>query len=471
LPDNWCVSRPHSTGVAWYRVRFAVASTPTSAYGVYAPKAALNGAFYANGIYVGSGGSFERGSMGRNFNRAQFYVIPAALIHVGENSILVRLWASGGACQGLGRMTIGPEQSVRPIFEHRFLVQTELPELAAAADGLIGLLLIFLWLQRRRDTVYGYLGMAILAGILFVATLLVRDPLVPGYRWDAVGISAMTWFSAFGCLFALRFAGLGWPRIERALWVLVVVALPIGVLGSPDTFRIVIAFQVLLCVPLLLIAGGLLTTHWWRVRTWESALLLSSYAVTMLASAHDAAFFAGAIPFESMFWTPYGAAVGSVINGGVLIGRFVRHLNEYERLNRELEGRVAEKHAQLQTHYERVRRLERDNAVIEERQRIMRDMHDGLGSQLISALSQVERGQLDRQGLMALLRECMDDLRLTVDSLDAAGRDLLAVLGTFRYRLEPRLRASDIRLDWRVSEIPQLSCLTQRNILQILRVL
>ena len=69
----------------------------------------------------------------------------------------------------------------------------------------------------------------------------------------------------------------------------------------------------------------------------------------------------------------------------------------------------------------------------------MADMHDGIGGQLISKLSLVENGEASKEQVAAALRECIDDLRLAIDSLEPAGDDLLPVLGNLRYRLEPRL--------------------------------
>ena len=163
--------------------------------------------------------------------------------------------------------------------------------------------------------------------------------------------------------------------------------------------------------------------------------------------------------------------MGSVLMGGLLVNRFVRNLNDYEKLNVELEARVVQKHAELEENYKHMNQLERQSAIVEERQRIMRDMHDGLGAQLISTLSLVEHGDLAKEQLTAVLRECLDDLRLTIDSLESTENDLLTVLGNFRYRLEPRLKSSGIQLDWQVKDLPKLACLTPQNVLHVLRIL
>jgi signal transduction histidine kinase len=160
-----------------------------------------------------------------------------------------------------------------------------------------------------------------------------------------------------------------------------------------------------------------------------------------------------------------------VMIGWMLIDRFVRSLNESEKLNAELERRVAEKQVELARSYERMQTMERHQAVAEERSRIMRDMHDGIGAHLISTLSMIEHSECSATEVAAALRECLDDLRLTIDSLEPTENDLLPVMGNLRYRLDERLRKQGIDLDWRVREVPGLSCLTPQNVLHILRIL
>ena len=71
----------------------------------------------------------------------------------------------------------------------------------------------------------------------------------------------------------------------------------------------------------------------------------------------------------------------------------------------ELERRVHERTRELERTHERLRALERTASVAAERERLMRDMHDGIGSQLITTLEAVERGSGDaRRGRRAAAR-------------------------------------------------------------------
>jgi len=140
-------------------------------------------------------------------------------------------------------------------------------------------------------------------------------------------------------------------------------------------------------------------------------------------------------------------------------------------MNAELEERVQQKQRELERNFEKLQVLSREAAVAEERQRIMTDMHDGIGAHLISALSLAESDEASPRDIAVVLRECIDDLRLTIDSLGSTDNELLPVLGNFRYRIEGRLRTVGIELVWKVSDLPELSYLSPRNLLHILRIL
>jgi signal transduction histidine kinase len=472
LPDNWNVSRRNVGGFGWYRIRFVLVQPPTQLYAVYAPKISMNAAFYLNGQYLGSGGVFALPvAIARNANRPQFFAANPQLLRSGSNTLHVRIWSTAGVGGGLGQVRIGREVELRPLFEHRYLFQVQLQQISVALIGFVAVLLLFLWTRRPHDTMYGYLGAACLTTMVYATAFVVRDAPLEGFAWDLLCLTALGFTMAFIVLFALRFTGRRWRSFEALLWLYLVVNPFVVALGGLNKLHLTIAFESLLFFLLFVVCAGILARFWWGRRTVESFLVLALIAIDLIIGGHDVGILVGALPFESMFWTPYGSALGSIFAGGILINRFVRNLNDYEKLNVELEGRVAQKHAELEHNYQRMHQLERQSAIVEERQRIMRDMHDGLGAQLISTLSLVEHGDLAKDQLAAVLRECLDDLRLTIDSLESTENDLLTVLGNFRYRLEPRLKSSGIQLDWQVQDLPKLACLTPQNVLHVLRIL
>lgn len=117
------------------------------------------------------------------------------------------------------------------------------------------------------------------------------------------------------------------------------------------------------------------------------------------------------------------------------------------------------------------RAFEREHAVNEERLRIMRDLHDGVGSQLLSTLMMVQGGNASREQTVLLLQECMDDMRLAIDTLAPDEPDLLPVLGNFRFRMEARYRAVGLDFLWINHALPDTLTLAPHAGLQLLRVL
>ncbi len=162
----------------------------------------------------------------------------------------------------------------------------------------------------------------------------------------------------------------------------------------------------------------------------------------------------------------------------------VRWLHGIGRLSFDAQGQptkmlgtirdVTEQHAreaELAATHERLREIERRQTLSQERQRLVQDMHDGLGSSLVSALRVVEHGRMDEIEVAQVLQGCIDDLQLAIDSMEPVEADLLLLLATLRYRLGSRLESTGIALRWEVENIPALDWLDPKNALHILRIL
>ncbi len=106
-----------------------------------------------------------------------------------------------------------------------------------------------------------------------------------------------------------------------------------------------------------------------------------------------------------------------------------------------------------------------------ERSRIARDLHDGLGSQLVHILSNVEAGEVAPANLITELTELLDQLRLTMDTLDPIAKDVHDLLAQLRYRLKDRWRRAGITLTWSVEPIASDRRFTSDELASLQRVL
>jgi signal transduction histidine kinase len=113
---------------------------------------------------------------------------------------------------------------------------------------------------------------------------------------------------------------------------------------------------------------------------------------------------------------------------------------------------------------------EHQRTLLLERERLTRDMHDGLGSALAYSLAAVERGEVRPAQLGTTLRECIDDLRLVISSLGPDGSDLVAMLASSRERLQRNVDAAGLRFEWAMGDLPPLNWMGPSQSLHVLRM-
>jgi signal transduction histidine kinase len=113
----------------------------------------------------------------------------------------------------------------------------------------------------------------------------------------------------------------------------------------------------------------------------------------------------------------------------------------------------------------------RSRAVLEERQRFTRDVHDGIGGHMQSLLMRVRMGKIPMAQVESEISKGIADLRLVVDSLDHVGNDLGAAMATFQTRARHQLDAANIEFAWHQSADFDQIKLTPQAILGVYRIM
>lgn len=108
---------------------------------------------------------------------------------------------------------------------------------------------------------------------------------------------------------------------------------------------------------------------------------------------------------------------------------------------------------------EKMENLARTQERMAERERILRNMHDGVGSHISSAMRQLEAysggDAISARGeVLQTLRDGLDHLKLSIDAIHLAPGDVTALLANMRYRLGPRFAVMGIDLQWDVEQLP-----------------
>jgi signal transduction histidine kinase len=157
--------------------------------------------------------------------------------------------------------------------------------------------------------------------------------------------------------------------------------------------------------------------------------------------------------------------------GWLLLDRFVRTAQSLEAVNQGLEQRVARREAELAENFERLAQAERARAVGDERQRLLRELHDGVGARLVHLQRRIEAGTLDPEGLSRDLQDGLADMRLASETLNPDLADLADSVGNFLFRWEPLLRQAGVRPHWQIDLPAGGPSVPAYDELQLLRIL
>ncbi len=169
--------------------------------------------------------------------------------------------------------------------------------------------------------------------------------------------------------------------------------------------------------------------------------------------------------------TPLAMFLFVLVMGGVIVDRYVRNVAELRRMNQTLDARVRARERALEESHAQLRAQQAAQAAAGERQRIMRDLHDGVGAQLVGLQSLLRREGVPSELLRAGVDAALDEMRLAVDSMQITDGDLTTALATLRYRVRPRLEAAGLALHWQVEEIAAVEGLSPHTVMQVQRIL
>ena len=470
LPDNWSRTRPGVGGFAWYRLEFELAPTALQLSALYVARFNINGQTYVNGEAVGGNGQMGE-PPGLQWYRPQFYPVPAKLLKPGVNQIHIRIKAYANSQGGLSEVVFGPSALVEGMWSARYLWQVTSIQITSAITLGLGILALLAWSLRRWDTAFGYFGAAALIWVARNGFYLMTETPIRAFYWAAFGATLQIWVLSFVFMFVLRFAGQALTTAERLIWAFSAVA-PFVLLAAGHPSLALVSN--LMYLVMLLIGAYIVKVTFdvaRRERSVGTLLLVCASLVVYGLGAHDWFTHRNALSYSEPLNLHFGAPILFIVVAWNMFKRFHDAQKKATELAETLEVRVQEKNAELQYSYDTLRAVEASQAKAQERGRIMQDMHDGLGSQLVSSLAMAQVGELSSQQTYDLLRSCIDDLRLAIDTSTDSRDSLALALGNLRFRMAPRLQAAGITLKWNTAGLQDDLPLPAEKQLPILRVI
>jgi signal transduction histidine kinase len=458
LPLHWDLAARGLSGVVELRLSFTRPSEAASgSWAAIIPRIGNAWRIELNGERLAEAGQIDTPNDNWAAKRPVWVALPEVLLKP-HNELRIVLRADAGRRAGLSRVMVGPAELMRPQWAHQEWLRITAPQAAAVLSLLVGAFCALLWLQQR-DRLYAAAAVGELAWGLRLADT----------WWEASPLPWPTWGMVVLCLFVIWSAALYlliktlWndtrPRMEQQVILLLLVTGPISLALSWWQLTPVWVTVWMLAS----LAGWVLLTLRLAWEVWKQPdglrwLVVLATAACVFALARDVYVGrAGALYFEESAYGKYAAVSLALCILTIVSMRFKRARDDLVQANRSIQARIDARELELNLKHAQVTAMERDKATAEERTRVLRDMHDGAGAHLITAIRQVERGDASRTELLQTLQESLDQLRLSVDAIHLPQGDINALLASLRFRLERRIKAAGLDLKWRADELPVLA--------------
>ena len=454
LPYQWDKVHGAVDGQARFQMRFAVAD-PTAPLALYIPRLGNTFAIWINGYVLDTFGKLPANRYDDSGMAPRYFVIPPHML-APATVIEIEIGAIGARQAGLSRVTVGSEREVSPLYRAKYFWQITGAQVVVAVSAVLGLIAMLLWF-RLRSSAYLVYGVGELLWTTQTLRILVENAPLPWPWWGVIPLAAFNAAPPLLCLFALHFMGVTQSRVKTMAYALIALAVPAALLTMlGGMLWLAPAFQAAITLTSVAMAWVVLTTAA-QSATHERRVLAVAVGVIVACAVRDVLMLRlsansyDLVPWIRFAWVGFGLSMAWIVA---------------ERLRRDHATATASEQLLDEKRAEAKLR-----GAKEERQRLMQDLHDGLGSQLVGALRMSQQPTASRDEITRQLRGAVDQLKITVDAMHETDGDITSVMAATRYRLAPRLQAAGIDLYWDVAQLPIVPSWSVRQSYQLQMIL
>jgi signal transduction histidine kinase len=469
LPYHWDRHHAGLAGEAVFELPFELDQMPTVPFGLYVPRVGNAYEVWLNGVLLQRNGDLQNYN-GSDFAKAPRYVVVSpGILRVHSNILRIRIRADVGRGGGLASLVLASDEDASALYLVDYRWRTLGSMVVATVSLLVGLIALALLLsqthcgateQFRCDPLYLYASLAELCWAISVSDFFTERPVLPWPWWGMVPIVMTSVWTCGVILFSVEV--FGWGQHSAAIWLrrwlgfllvsCVAACVATFAYGYPAALTTAYAFSGLtlllyVAVVVWFVARSRVVFHW---------LLALMLMLNMLIGCYDLYVMRLDTAYSDGTYLRYISVLFGLTLLYIVVTRFRTANIQVRDLLDNMATKVAHKEQALAQSYQRMEQFAREQERSSERTRILRDMHDGVGSHISTAIRQLESGQAMPAEVLQTLRDSLDQLKLSIDVMHLTPGDITALLANLRYRLEPRFKTSGIALQWDVDLVPPL---------------
>jgi signal transduction histidine kinase len=454
LSFNWDRSIGAVDGQARFVMQIPV-SNISEPLAIYIPRVGNSFVVNINQHELARYGSNPPGPYDDAATRPRYFSVPADWL-TPQTTLEVIIAAKGGRFGGLSTITTGSPEEVHKLFARDEFEQINLRLMLIVVGVMLGMLGL-LWWVRQRDISYLYYALAELLWSFLTARHLLSPAPLPWPLWGHVIQAAFVLSVPLQCKFALIVIDQDKGWVSKLTNFLIIGAIPavaaVGIYGGrPLGFL----WMGLLAIDVLAMAWVVFSTLS-RDSNLERKILAGAVAIMLICAIRDVTVrWMSPSIYTDIAWVRYAWTGFGIGFAWIIAERMRRATNALSAMNASLADQLAARDVELTAAFERERVRDMEQGALLERQRLMRDLHDGLGSHLVGALRMAQQVSASKAEITAQLRMAVDQLKITVDAMQDVEGDIPSLLGAIRYRLSPRLQAAGISLKWNVDPLPTM---------------
>lgn len=370
----------------------------------------------------------------------------------------------------ISKLWIGERKELEPYYNQQHMTTIGFRKFMSYWLLLLAIVMALLWTLRRQEVSYGLFAVIAAWQVINNLPIIIDNSLLT-VEWFRIAYLSGFWKAVILVPFAYSFTKTHSPLPIRFFFILCLMASLSSALVPNALF---LPIEKYLLIPIaclhLIWSIALITRAAWRGQL-QSALVLVTLLMATAFALHDILIIFAYLKNRSNFLLIYAFLPMLSTICIILVFQFVQSQTQIDNMRSTLKKRLDKREKQLQAAFDREQKIQHQRTITDERQRIIADMHDGLGGQLMSIIASANSSAVDNQAISHHARQALTDLRLMILSLDNAYQDLVGLLAAFRDRAQNQCESFEVDFIWEAQALPEIETLSPETSANMLRIL